>query len=59
MKNCFKVISRQALHAKTLGFVHPETGEDMFFDSSLPQDMQLIIEKLRGYIEPMKHRLED
>lgn len=48
--NCFQICPRQALHAKELGFVHPSTGEKMFFDSDLPVDMQQLIEKWRGYI---------
>ena len=47
--NCFKVLPRQALHAKTLGFIHPTTGEMMRFDTELPQDMQDCIEKWRNY----------
>lgn len=47
--NCFKIMPRQALHAKTLGFVHPVTGEMMRFDTELPQDMKDLIEKWRGY----------
>jgi 23S rRNA pseudouridine1911/1915/1917 synthase len=47
--NCFKLLPRQALHAKTLGFVHPTTGEMMRFDTQLPQDFQNCIEKWRGY----------
>jgi 23S rRNA pseudouridine1911/1915/1917 synthase len=47
--NCFKVLPRQALHAKTLGFEHPHTGKQMSFDSPIPQDMQSCIEKWRGY----------
>jgi RluA family pseudouridine synthase len=47
--NCFKALSRQALHAKTLGFVHPTTGEMMRFDTELPQDLKDCIEKWRGY----------
>lgn len=47
--NCFKVLPRQALHAKTLGFEHPVTGEFMQFDSEIPQDMQACIEKWRHY----------
>src|SRR5699024_8703856 len=43
--NCFKVLPRQALHAKTLGFEHPETGEWMAFDSEIPADMQQCFEK--------------
>ena len=47
--NCFKALPRQALHAKTLGFVHPVTKEMMRFDTELPQDFQDCIEKWRGY----------
>ena len=47
--NCFKILPRQDLHAKTLGFVHPITGEMMRFDTELPQDMQDCIEKWRNY----------
>lgn len=47
--NCFKVLPRQALHAKTLGFVHPSTGKMMRFDTVLPQDMQDCIDKWRNY----------
>lgn len=50
VNNCFEVCPRQALHAKTLGFVHPRTGKDMFFSSELPDDMQLLIERWRVYI---------
>lgn len=48
--NCFAVCPRQALHAKTLGFIHPVTGKELFFDSDLPDDMQGLIEKWRGYV---------
>ena len=47
--NCFKILPRQALHAKTLGFEHPVTGEQLSFDSPVPEDMQQCIEKWRGY----------
>ncbi|TDD77422.1 RluA family pseudouridine synthase [Flavobacterium caseinilyticum] len=47
--NCFKVLPRQALHAKTLGFVHPTTGDMIRFDTELPQDLMDCIEKWRGY----------
>jgi 23S rRNA pseudouridine1911/1915/1917 synthase len=50
VKNCFFACPRQALHAKTLGFVHPTTGEYMFFESELPDDMMQLIEKWREYI---------
>jgi 23S rRNA pseudouridine1911/1915/1917 synthase len=47
--NCFKTLPRQALHAKTLGFVHPVTGEMMRFDTEIPKDMADCIEKWRNY----------
>ena len=47
--NCFKVLPRQALHAKTLGFVHPKTGKFMSFDTPVPDDMVQCIEKWRNY----------
>ena len=47
--NCFKALPRQALHAKTLGFIHPTTGEMMRFDTELPQDLEDCIEKWRNY----------
>lgn len=50
VENCFSVCPRCALHAKTLGFRHPVTGEQMFFNSELPADMTNVIEKWRGYI---------
>ena len=49
VKNCFDICPRQALHAKTLGFVHPRTGEFMSFESELPDDMQQLIDKWRNY----------
>ena len=49
INNCFEVCPRQALHAKTLGFKHPQTGEEVFFDSELPDDMQQLVEKWRKY----------
>lgn len=52
--NCFKVIPRHALHAKTLGFEHPETGEYMRFDSEIPQDMKDVLEKWDGYVASRK-----
>ena len=47
--NCFKILPRQALHARTLGFIHPSTGEFLSFDCDLPQDMSVCIEKWRAY----------
>lgn len=50
VNNCFAICPRQALHAKTLGFVHPRTGEEMFFTSELPEDMVQLLDKWRTYI---------
>lgn len=49
VENCFKAMSRQGLHAKTLGFTHPKTGEFLQFNSEIPEDMQACLEKWRGY----------
>ncbi|MCW3786366.1 RluA family pseudouridine synthase [Plebeiibacterium sediminum] len=50
VQNCFKVLPRQALHAKSLGFVHPHTGEKMSFNTEIPDDMMQCIEKWRTYV---------
>ena len=50
IQNCFKVCNRQALHAKTLGFVHPTTGRQMDFTSDLPNDMRQLINKWSIYV---------
>lgn len=52
--NCFAVLPRQALHAQTLGFVHPTTGETMRFEAALPSDFSAAIAKWQHYV---KHRL--
>jgi len=49
IQNCFELCPRQALHAKTLGFIHPKTGEEIFLESPLPEDLKLLIEKWRNY----------
>ena len=49
IQNCFEICPRQVLHAKTLGFVHPTTGEQMFFDSEWPEDFTNLIQKWRNY----------
>lgn len=49
VENCFSLCPRQALHAKTLGFEHPSTGERLSFNSELPEDMNALIEKWRNY----------
>ena len=55
IKNCFKLCPRQALHAKTLGFVHPVTGMQMDFDSPLPPDMTALIDKWRAYAAALRN----
>ena len=50
VKNCFKLMPRHALHAKTLGFTHPVSGQYMHFDTPLAEDMQQVLEKWRGYV---------
>lgn len=50
IQNCFKACNRQALHAKTLGFVHPTTGRQMDFTSDLPNDMRQLINKWSIYV---------
>jgi 23S rRNA pseudouridine1911/1915/1917 synthase len=47
--NCFNIMPRQALHAATLGFTHPTTGERLFFDSPLPNDFVTLLDKWRKY----------
>ncbi len=51
VNNCFLTCPRQALHAKTLGFAHPRTGEWMQFDSTLPADFSTLLEKWRNYTQ--------
>ena len=48
--NCFELLPRQALHAKSLGFIHPSTRKFVFFDSCLPDDFQVVLEKWRRYV---------
>jgi 23S rRNA pseudouridine1911/1915/1917 synthase len=51
VENCFKIMPRQALHAKSLGFVHPASGKFVQFDSELPDDFQQLIEKWENYLQ--------
>lgn len=57
VENCFKMIPRHALHAKSLGFIHPNTGEKMHFESDLPEDMQSVLDKWRIYLSGRKELL--
>jgi len=50
VRNCFELLPRQALHARSLSFDHPATGERMSFESAIPDDMQKVIEKWRTYV---------
>lgn len=59
INNCFKILPRQALHAKSLGFVHPVTGKYMLFDSELPADMAEAIEKWRNYAKHKQYEEEE
>lgn len=52
--NCFELLPRQALHAQTLGFIHPTTKEKMFFECPLPEDFSNVIEKWRNYVKYVK-----
>ena len=54
IKNCFSILPRQALHARSLGLKHPTSGEYLFFDSELPDDMKKVIEKWEMYVVHQK-----
>ena len=49
VENCFQIIPRHALHAKSLGFIHPTTRKEVFFDSELPEDFRDVLKKWRKY----------
>lgn len=49
IQNCFSICPRHALHAKSLGFIHPTTGQEMFFESDIPDDMVQVIERWKTY----------
>jgi 23S rRNA pseudouridine1911/1915/1917 synthase len=51
IENCFALIPRQALHAQSLGFIHPHTGKKIFFESELPEDFKSVLDKWRKYIK--------
>ncbi|MCB0643524.1 MAG: RNA pseudouridine synthase, partial [Phaeodactylibacter sp.] len=55
--NCFKVMSRQALHAKSLGFEHPITKKWMEFEAPLPEDFQAVLERWRVYVNDRKNKM--
>jgi 23S rRNA pseudouridine1911/1915/1917 synthase len=49
VENCFAIMPRHALHARSLGFIHPTTKKDMNFDSEVADDMKAVVEKWRSY----------
>lgn len=59
VENCFEILPRQALHALSLGFTHPETGERMFFESDFPEDMSRVMDKWRQYLESRKKTIDE
>lgn len=50
VENCFSLMPRHALHAQSLGFIHPRTRKDIYFESELPEDFTAVLEKWRGYV---------
>jgi 23S rRNA pseudouridine1911/1915/1917 synthase len=59
VENCFAICKRQALHAKTLGFIHPTTGEEMYFDSELPDDILAVVYKWRKYSNQAGSKMQE
>ncbi|GAA5222174.1 RluA family pseudouridine synthase [Membranihabitans marinus] len=59
VENCIKICPRQALHAKSLGFVHPVTEKPMYFESPLPADMQGVLDKWDKYVEDRIDKFEN
>ena len=51
VQNCFDLLPGQALHAKTLGFIHPSTGKEVTFDADLPSGFDNVLQKWRTYIQ--------
>jgi len=56
VKNCFEILPRQALHAKTLGFIHPGSGKHMVFESDIPEDITKVLEKWRTFSTAQQHK---
>jgi len=54
IENNFKILPRQALHARSLGFIHPTSGKSMYFESDLPEDMRTVVERWREYAKSIK-----
>lgn len=58
VQNCFNLLPRHALHARSLGFIHPRTGEEMYFESELPKDFEAVVDKWRKYVGGRRKNLE-
>jgi 23S rRNA pseudouridine1911/1915/1917 synthase len=54
VENCFAIIPRQALHAQSLGFIHPRTRKEMYFESELPEDFRQVLEKWKNYVSQIQ-----
>ncbi|MFN0275763.1 MAG: RluA family pseudouridine synthase [Chitinophagales bacterium] len=54
VENCFTIIPRQTLHAKSLGFIHPKTGKELYFEADLAQDFKQVLDKWRTYAGQIK-----
>lgn len=59
VENCFALCNRQALHAQSLGFIHPATGKEMYFEMPLPEDFQKVLEKWQAFAPSAEHNLEE
>jgi 23S rRNA pseudouridine1911/1915/1917 synthase len=59
VENCFQLMPRQGLHARSLGFVHPRTGQNMYFEADLPPDFAGVLEKWRNYNKHVLTKHED
>lgn len=59
VENCFQLMPRQGLHARSLGFVHPRTGKDMYFEAELPEDFASVLEKWRNYNTHVLTKIEE
>lgn len=58
IRNCFEILPRQALHARSIGFRHPKTGKEMYFESELPDDMAMALAKWENYIHSDNNKTE-
>lgn len=58
VQNCFDILPRQGLHARSLGFIHPRTEQFMKFEIDMPEDMATVLDKWRGYVKSRKENLD-